>query len=309
MDWAVGRWIGLDHRAERLLDDLEGMPFLVADGRLAQAQLAVARGEWNEALSLLDLPELLNVDDGCAPELSAASAVRVRAWAGARDPARAAEEGRRGLERERAKGMWGWSGELVREAVEVFIDVGHLADACAAVDDLAAGITGRDTPLAAAMLLTCRANLAEATGDVVGAATLHERARQSYERLPRPYDAARAQERVAWCRIAGGDRAEDVLTLAAERYAALGAAYDAARCGHLLRSQGGTTPRRRGRRGYGGELSPRERDVARLMGLGRTNREIAEVLFLSTRTVELHAARVLRKLGVADRALVADRLR
>jgi DNA-binding NarL/FixJ family response regulator len=45
------------------------------------------------------------------------------------------------------------------------------------------------------------------------------------------------------------------------------------------------------------------------MGLGRTNREIAEVLFLSTRTVELHAARVLRKLGVADRALVADRLR
>jgi DNA-binding NarL/FixJ family response regulator len=44
------------------------------------------------------------------------------------------------------------------------------------------------------------------------------------------------------------------------------------------------------------------------MGLGRTNREIAEVLFLSVRTVEQHAARVLRKLQVANRADVATRL-
>ncbi|WP_238547001.1 response regulator transcription factor [Saccharopolyspora erythraea] len=87
----------------------------------------------------------------------------------------------------------------------------------------------------------------------------------------------------------------------ADRYAELGATRDAARCRHLLRSHGTTTPSRRGRRGYGNELSPREQDVARLLAGGRTNREIAEALFLSRRTVEQHVARVLRKLGAASR--------
>jgi DNA-binding CsgD family transcriptional regulator len=42
--------------------------------------------------------------------------------------------------------------------------------------------------------------------------------------------------------------------------------------------------------------------VARLLAGGHTNREIAEILFLSPRTVEQHAARVLRKLGVSSRS-------
>ncbi|NBH08678.1 helix-turn-helix transcriptional regulator, partial [Amycolatopsis sp. SID8362] len=68
-----------------------------------------------------------------------------------------------------------------------------------------------------------------------------------------------------------------------------------------FRSTGATAPSRRGRRGYGDELSPRERDVARLLTDGHTNREIAEVLFLSRRTVEQHVANVLRKLKVRSR--------
>ena len=57
----------------------------------------------------------------------------------------------------------------------------------------------------------------------------------------------------------------------------------------------------RGRRGYGSELSPREREVVRLVAQGKTNRDIAELLFLSKRTVDSHVATAMRKLGVRSR--------
>ena len=56
---------------------------------------------------------------------------------------------------------------------------------------------------------------------------------------------------------------------------------------------------RRGRRGYGSELSPRELEVAELLSGGATNQDIAETLFLSPRTDEKHVARVLTKLGAS----------
>lgn len=63
--------------------------------------------------------------------------------------------------------------------------------------------------------------------------------------------------------------------------------------------------RRGGRRAYGDQLSPREAEVARLAGAGRRNREIADTLFISTRTVEAHVASALRKLGVDSRHALA----
>jgi two-component system, NarL family, response regulator NreC len=48
-------------------------------------------------------------------------------------------------------------------------------------------------------------------------------------------------------------------------------------------------------------LSPRETEVLRLMALGHTNREIAEQLSLSVRTVETHRAHIQQKLGLDGR--------
>lgn len=48
-------------------------------------------------------------------------------------------------------------------------------------------------------------------------------------------------------------------------------------------------------------LSPRETEVLRLLALGHTNREIADNLDLSVRTVETHRAHVQQKLGLASR--------
>ena len=49
-------------------------------------------------------------------------------------------------------------------------------------------------------------------------------------------------------------------------------------------------------------LSPREREVLRMVALGHTNQEIAERLGVSPRTVESRRARVGEKLGLVSRA-------
>jgi DNA-binding NarL/FixJ family response regulator len=57
-----------------------------------------------------------------------------------------------------------------------------------------------------------------------------------------------------------------------------------------------------------GGLTERERQVAEAAAAGRTNKEIAAQLFLSSRTVELHLSAAFRKLGVRRRAELAARL-
>jgi two-component system, NarL family, response regulator NreC len=50
------------------------------------------------------------------------------------------------------------------------------------------------------------------------------------------------------------------------------------------------------------DLSDRELEVLRLIALGHTNSEIADQLFLSTRTVETHRAHIQQKLSRTSRA-------
>src|SRR5215212_2529553 len=49
------------------------------------------------------------------------------------------------------------------------------------------------------------------------------------------------------------------------------------------------------------DLTPREQEVVKLVAEAHTNREIAEILHLSEKTVENHRANAMRKLGMRDR--------
>jgi DNA-binding CsgD family transcriptional regulator len=103
----------------------------------------------------------------------------------------------------------------------------------------------------------------------------------------------------------GRDRAVSELTEAAR------AAHD---CGALtivelaeqgLRSLGVRTWRRAA---AGAVLTRREQEVADLVAGGSTNREIAQALFLSPKTVERHVSNALKKLGARNRTELASRL-
>jgi NarL family two-component system response regulator LiaR len=58
-----------------------------------------------------------------------------------------------------------------------------------------------------------------------------------------------------------------------------------------------------------GSLSPRETEVLRLLAAGLTDREIAETLIISPRTVETHVSSVLHKLRAKNRSEAARRYR
>jgi DNA-binding CsgD family transcriptional regulator len=54
-------------------------------------------------------------------------------------------------------------------------------------------------------------------------------------------------------------------------------------------------------------LTPREREVADLLALGKSNREIAAMLVISEATAKVHVKRILDKFGLTSRAQVAAR--
>jgi len=170
---------------------------------------------------------------------------------------------------------------------------------------------GRDAPATAAALAGCRAALAEGQGRWAQAASLFARTAAAWHALPRPYAEVLARERQARCLLAAGQRTDALPVLAEvlEGLSGLGARGDAMRVIRTLNEHG--VPARRpwlgGRRSYGDKLSPRELDVVRLLIHGRTNRQVAEELVLSPKTVANHVDSLMRKLGVSSRTALAVR--
>lgn len=50
------------------------------------------------------------------------------------------------------------------------------------------------------------------------------------------------------------------------------------------------------------ELTAREREVAKMLAVGRTNAEIGEALAIAVKTVDTHRGHVLKKLGLRNNA-------
>lgn len=145
-------------------------------------------------------------------------------------------------------------------------------------------------------------------------------AAEMWRRLNRPYERALALVHAAQTVVASGDR-EGVAVRLREAHpiaTQLGTAPLAARIETLARRHqiplgrpgtaraGSAGPGTAGAGSAGGvALTPREREVLRLVAAGRTNREIAAELFISAKTVSVHVSNILAKLGTATRGEAA----
>jgi DNA-binding NarL/FixJ family response regulator len=152
-----------------------------------------------------------------------------------------------------------------------------------------------------------------ADGDAETAAEQLERAVELHRGLEVPFERAHIELRAGVALAAAGER-----ELALERFGdsyrsarKLGARPLAAEAAGEVAKLGESVVRRLGRRAAadadGAGLSRRELEVVRLVAVGRTNREIAQELFLSPRTVDMHVRNILRKLECRSRVEAAHR--
>ena len=140
--------------------------------------------------------------------------------------------------------------------------------------------------------------------------------RHALERLGEvdaPFERALTQARAGTALIAAGERELGVerLTGAYHTFRKLGARPFANRTAADLGAAGEHVDVRLGRRAARdleqGGLTRRELEILRLVAVGRTNREIAHLLFLSPRTIDMHVRNMLAKLGCRSRTEATGR--
>ncbi|MFE6933905.1 LuxR C-terminal-related transcriptional regulator [Streptomyces sp. NPDC057699] len=342
-EWWTGQWPGLAKRCEDFVASTADMPLIASDAYIVRGLLALAQGDWGEAVSWLSQRGTFGSEDLPVALAATAAGALVRLALARQETQTAARQARAAWSIVAGKGVWPWAAELAPWAVEALVRAGDGATARVMVRDFAQGLGPGDAPAARAALIWSRAVLAETeapAGDgrdgLLRAAELYREAAAAYGELPRPYTQAVTAEGAGRCVLAAyaeagpGPVAEGEHTAAsaesaagcalvlaavaelescAQRFTDLGAVWDAARARALLRTR---RPARKtrppGRPSHADELSPREAEVAQLAVCGLTNREVAATLHLSPRTVEQHIARAMRKTGALSRRDLAHRL-
>jgi ATP/maltotriose-dependent transcriptional regulator MalT len=198
-------------------------------------------------------------------------------------------------------------------------DDGTVATLLERLDEAAQGPGAAGLPELAAWQATALAEQARHQG--ASDPTAWAAAVAAWERLGQPYRAAYAGFRQAEALLATGDRAAAaaVLRRAAEVTGRLGARpldgevqalarrarLDLAPPTAAAPAAGPPTPAAQ----LG--LTRREAEVLALVAAGRSNRQIAQALFISPRTASVHVSNILAKLGVSGRveaATIAHRL-
>jgi DNA-binding CsgD family transcriptional regulator len=184
---------------------------------------------------------------------------------------------------------------LLPAGIEIFIACGDLDSAerlCGEMSDIAelfgTEILARVADQGQGTMALARKNFADAVAAL-------SRALRYWLEFGAPYLAARLRVDIArGCAELGDfEKAEQEFDAAEKVFRDLGAAPDLARLNETRPGAHATT---------GDALTARERQVLSLVAEGSTNREIAEELRVSSKTVNRHVENIFGKLGVSSRA-------
>jgi DNA-binding CsgD family transcriptional regulator len=279
-----GDWDGLSEEVTSLRADQSEHPYGLIDVEIVAGCLDLAHGSTDDAIRRLDNLVGMCLRLGAFTELASAGEALVRALLSREEATAAVAAVRRCLAPLTAKGLSLPVIRLLPSTAEALAAAGARGEAVELTGWAERELAGLDAPLASPGLHYARAVLS-------GSAAGFRSAAKAYDAAGAPYEAARAWERA-------GD-----LTRAAAVYDRLGASWDYTRVASLARKDGVSLPTRHrgGRRGYGPELSPRDREVAELVVQGRKNSEIARELYVSVSMVEKHLDAARRKLGARSR--------
>jgi DNA-binding CsgD family transcriptional regulator len=269
--------------------------------------IAIEAGQLDEAESVLDLLRWTDLQAELSTVIAVAARARLRLAQGRAAEALADFEKVRALY---SRETWGLemhdNGFLHARsgAAQALLQLGEREAACELAGQELASARAFEAPRALGIALRV-AGLTH--GDEAGIALLEESVavlRGSPAQLERGHSLCEfgAALRRTGHRAAAREPLSEALDLAAR----CGARALAARARQELKASG-ARPRSEWRTGVEA-LTPSELRVARLAAEGRTNREIAQALYVTLKTVEGHLARVFDKLRIAGRGELAQGL-
>jgi DNA-binding NarL/FixJ family response regulator len=187
---------------------------------------------------------------------------------------------------------------LLSALVEVALAIGNRDAAASAVADLESIAEAVRWPAFAAFAKGARGALLLAGEKPKAAADSLRDALELWLTMNAPYEAAQTRLLIADAYRAEGDQtsADRELKLAARAFERIGATREKVAAEASLKAQSADPLR---------PLTRRQREVARLVAEGHSNRDIAATLVVSERTAEYHVQQILNALGFDSRAQIA----